>query len=477
MIAFQKNPIENPIRCFTCNTQHFDRNLNSEQVLAQDLLCKIIEDANNLLKDFQSNQFNFEFNIHEHFVEMRRKIDYQREELKNKIDEIALNMIDQTKEKEKSLIASFYRDYTQIFKSNIEIECKSLLDEFSNPNMVIQDVRQEIEKQEKTLNRLKKYMSKFELNMYQIEKHFFQPNLGANRKTFGDLNLNPFSQKLVSCSQDKTIKIWDLDTFKCSKTLVGHKNIIWKVEKLKNNQQILSCSSDRTIKLWDIESGLCMKTYHDNFSVNCIRVLSENIFASGSFKVIKIWNIDDGSCLKTIDAHSDEVKDLVLLSNGLLASCSQDKRIKLWNIEDGHCEKTLKGHEFFVYSLLLLNNRNLASGSADKNIKVWDVESGHCVLTLKGHNDFILNLDLSKNGELISCSYDKTIKFWNLDSGTCIKTLHGHLMGVLSAKAYQENLLISSSYDKTIKIWNLDTNECIQTFDEHGDFVRELILI
>ena len=30
--------------------------------------------------------------------------------------------------------------------------------------------------------------------------------------------------KLISCSGDKTIKIWDLNTGKCLKTLKGHTN-------------------------------------------------------------------------------------------------------------------------------------------------------------------------------------------------------------------------------------------------------------
>lgn len=484
---------ENTIKCLTCNEEfpkskrfkindsiealiQVNLHLNEEQKLVKHLLNKIKDDLKILLEEFQKNQFNFELEIHEHFVEIRRKIDYQREELKNKIDEIALKMIDLTKEKEKCLIDSFTKDYTQILKSNIETESRNLLEEFRNPNMLIENIKQSMKTQEERLSQLKQSMFNFKVKRNQVEELYFNPNVDTNDKTLGDLNMSIFSQKLISGSNDKTIKVWDLEKFECSKTLTGHADMILNLEKLSTSQ-ILSCSRDNTIKLWNLDTGLCTKTFHDDFSVSCLEKLSENTFASGSFKVIKIWRIDDGSCIRILRGHKNQVQDLVLLSNGLLVSCSLDEKIKIWNIERGDCEKTLTGHTDGIECLLLLNDGNLASGSRDKTIRIWNIESGRCSLTLKGHTDFIFKLELKNNHELVSASFDKTIKIWDLERGECIKTLLGHTFGVLSIKACRENLLISCSYDKTIKIWNLNNAECIHTLSGHSDIVRNLILI
>ena len=56
-------------------------------------------------------------------------------------------------------------------------------------------------------------------------------------------------ERLVSCSADHTIKIWDQDTGDCSLTLNGHTKRVCSVNQLKDGR-IVSCSLDNTIKIW-----------------------------------------------------------------------------------------------------------------------------------------------------------------------------------------------------------------------------------
>jgi len=55
-----------------------------------------------LLDVLRQDKTSLNADIHNHFQEIRRKIDVQREELKEKIDKVALTMIDQTKAMESS---------------------------------------------------------------------------------------------------------------------------------------------------------------------------------------------------------------------------------------------------------------------------------------------------------------------------------------------------------------------------------------
>ena len=54
--------------------------------------------------EHEDNKKVFTLKCFEHFQEIRRKIDLQREELKNEIDKVALAMIDRTKEFEVSFM-------------------------------------------------------------------------------------------------------------------------------------------------------------------------------------------------------------------------------------------------------------------------------------------------------------------------------------------------------------------------------------
>ena len=61
------------------------------------------------------------------------------------------------------------------------------------------------------------------------------------------------SQKIVSCSDDKTIKIWDIETGERYVTLKNHSDGVTCLQF--NDYYILSGSYDRTIKLWDFSAN------------------------------------------------------------------------------------------------------------------------------------------------------------------------------------------------------------------------------
>nr|WP_317110658.1 hypothetical protein [Chroococcidiopsis sp. SAG 2025] len=71
---------------------------------------------------------------------------------------------------------------------------------------------------------------------------------------------SPDSQTLASSSQDCTLKLWDVSTGECLKTLPGHTAWVWSVAWSRDNQTLASGSEDETIRLWDVKTGECVKT-------------------------------------------------------------------------------------------------------------------------------------------------------------------------------------------------------------------------
>ena len=64
---------------------------------------------------------------------------------------------------------------------------------------------------------------------------------------------SPDGTKIISGSEDKTIKIWDANTGECLQTLEGHLDIILSVAYSPDGTKIISGSSDKTIKIWGEE--------------------------------------------------------------------------------------------------------------------------------------------------------------------------------------------------------------------------------
>ena len=78
----------------------------------------------------------------------------------------------------------------------------------------------------------------------------------------------------------------------CIRTLTGHARYILSLVYLPDGL-LASGSDDKTIKIWNIETGMCIKTLegHEEW-VRSLVYLPGGLLASGSAdKTIKIWKV------------------------------------------------------------------------------------------------------------------------------------------------------------------------------------------
>nr|CDI55889.1 related to MET30-involved in regulation of sulfur assimilation genes and cell cycle progression [Melanopsichium pennsylvanicum 4] len=94
---------------------------------------------------------------------------------------------------------------------------------------------------------------------------------------------------LISGSLDNTLKIWDVRTGRCVRTLFGHVEGVWSldVDKLR----IASASHDRTIKIWDRDTGFCQNTLvgHKG-AVTCVSLSDDKIVSGSDDGDLRLWS-------------------------------------------------------------------------------------------------------------------------------------------------------------------------------------------
>ncbi|MCA2681312.1 MAG: hypothetical protein IM482_17470, partial [Microcystis sp. M043S2] len=168
--------------------------------------------------------------------------------------------------------------------------------------------------------------------------------------------------------------------------LEGHDNSVLSVNFSPDGKTLVSGSDDKTIKLWNVETGKEIRTLygHDN-SVTSVNFSPDGkTLVSGSDdNTIKLWNVETGQEIRTLYGHDSYVSSVNFSPDGkTLVSGSYDKTIKLWDVETGQEIRTLYGHDNFVYSVNFSpDGKTLVSGSNDKTIKLWNVETGQEIRT------------------------------------------------------------------------------------------------
>ncbi|PIK39914.1 hypothetical protein BSL78_23241 [Apostichopus japonicus] len=272
-------------------------------------------------------------------------------------------------------------------------------------------------------------------------------------------------QRIVSGSDDNTLKVWSALTGKCLRTLTGHTGGVWS-SQMKNNI-IVSGSTDRTLRVWNAESGQCIHTLFGHTStVRCMH-LHENKVVSGSRDAsLRLWDIDTGACLHVLVGHVAAVR-CVQYDGRRVVSGAYDFMVKVWNPETEECLYTLQGHTNRVYSLQY-DGVHIVSGSLDTSIRVWEADTGVHRHTLTGHQSLTSGMEL-KDNILVSGNADSTVKIWDITSGRCLQTLQGtnkHQSAVTSLQ-FDKKFVITSSDDGTVKLWDLKT----------GDFIRNLVVL
>lgn len=308
----------------------------------------------------------------------------------------------------------------------------------------------------------------------------YDASIKEEDKAINAIHFHPDGELLVSCSADKTIRLWELATGNYKTTSEDHEGKVYKVRFSPDGKLIASCSEDRTIKLWDISSGECKQTLSGHTSQVwdiCFHPSGRSLISGSDDQTARIWNIEDGTCWNILKGYNRGVFSLAFSPDSRILVSSQDDQIHLRELQNSKCHQ-LRGHQGRIRSVAFSpNGRTFASGSADRQIKLWDIENfddGKKFKILKGHDNWVWSIVFSPDGKtLASGGEDNTIRVWNVDTCTETQVIFARSLWVcaIAFNPKDSKTIATGGADSTVKLWDLDTERCIQTLKEHKDLV------
>jgi U3 small nucleolar RNA-associated protein 13 len=247
----------------------------------------------------------------------------------------------------------------------------------------------------------------------------------AHDKDINALDINSAGQLFASASQDKTIKIWDVEAGEVQGILKGHKRGVWSVQFAPPDTPVIQG-----------ESGT---------------VSGKGAVLTGSVdKTVKLWNLADYTCIRTFEGHSNSVLKVVWL-----------KMVS----EEGQSKKRVQ----------------FASAGGDGLVKVWDANVGETECTLDNHEDRVWALVVHpKTNTIVSGSGDSTVTFWKdttqetqaaaTEAATKFIEQEQELENYIHAGAYRDAIVLALQLNHPGRLLNLFKNVVTTSSPDKGSF-------
>jgi WD40 repeat protein len=122
---------------------------------------------------------------------------------------------------------------------------------------------------------------------------------------------------------------------------------------------VISCSDDRTVRIWNSDTGRCVKVLAGHSArVRAVAVKGDFIASSSDDMTVRVWNRNTGDCLQTFETI--ERVSAVEVSDDLLVTGSEDGEVRTWDIKAGlgHHQKSFRGHNASVISIRIYRRIN-----------------------------------------------------------------------------------------------------------------------
>ncbi|KOG98499.1 Mdv1p [Saccharomyces eubayanus] len=290
------------------------------------------------------------------------------------------------------------------------------------------------------------------VKIWDLSKQKKLGELAGHLATINCMQIDRDNGTLVTGGRDAALKLWNLNLAQqlyqenqnitsptshidspCVYTFESHIDEITALSL--DSDFLVSGSQDRTVRQWDLRSGKCMQTIDLSFA-NVLST-STNVDLSKSTLLTQRSERPSIGALQSFDAA--------------LATGTKDGVVRLWDLRSGKVIRTLEGHTDAITSLKF-DSACLVTGSYDRTVRVWDLRTG-LLNKFHAYSAPVLSLDFSQDNAAVVVADETSVQVYDSikdESWPCVEP--DNEINVTAVK-YKENYMVEGRGNGSVHIW------------------------
>ncbi|KAL9127251.1 MAG: hypothetical protein Q9217_003831 [Psora testacea] len=276
------------------------------------------------------------------------------------------------------------------------------------------------------------------------------------------------NDKILTGSRDRTVRIWDMHTYKCVRVLGVPSRTIHTLQPLPSDTS--ACGERPFAKVYprrfSVERRDTLPFYHTG-SILCLQYDDRIMITGSSDNTLIVWTVEpDFEYIPTrrLRNHTAGVLD-VCFDEKQIVSCSKDSSVCLWDRESGDLLRRMSGHRGPV-NAVQLRGELAVSASGDGVAKLWNLKSGLCIKEFPSKSRGMACVEFSLDSRtILAGGNDQVIYLFDTNTGELVRELKGH--GDLVRSLHLDSSsgrVVSGSYDTSVKAFDLHTGETVVSF-------------
>lgn len=212
---------------------------------------------------------------------------------------------------------------------------------------------------------------------------------------FGDVahsgEIRKDGRVLVAADDSGKIQVFDVNSRAILKTWTTHKQPVWTTKFSPTDlTTLLSASDDKTVRLWDLPSNEPVTTFvgHGDY-VRCANFMPgtmSNMIVSGSYdSTVKLWDPRTGSNTAVMTfKHAAPVEEVLSLPSGTTLLAAAENSVSVLDLVAARPLHMITNHQKTVTSLSLASGgRRLVTGGLEGHVKVFETTGWNVVYSTK----------------------------------------------------------------------------------------------